>query len=722
MYIRSKWYSYFIPTTFISIGLFVIASVIVLSLLPLYIPTRNLSIEDSYSSLLNLNYNIPRSLVPELSGNTMVLRTGNLTDDRIKIFENILQNKLSSNKNFQKLRINVNQVNIQSMTNNRRRRRAADQRSSKANNVIIYQQSDMNSTEFDQLKIFFRLIRRGHLTESFISNVLINIFNQIEFNVTTFLTLFGEDPTISLSSRTISSHVKDSEIIKYNGVRVFGMKDYTGNIQNIYAIQTNNTIYRISNGQIVQIRSLNETLVFNYDNNNNQYKILLVLTNNSYEISKTYDKVNITFPSPIFNYPLNETVPKIFTGILLELNNKINSRTIDDATLVLNYFDVNQNEKSDVMLTMNGGRYFLPLPNNDDLFEKYFNSNKFLTTITEQSDAYLQLFQSYPIVDICSKVPDVSKSFCSILIQEMTVTIPEALRFASKNISTFHLKSQSFGQMTNFTVTAFVPGQQSLTIPLNSSNIIKGKSTARSAITIDPNQLNTISIQIIGTRGQCNEQTVAGNDIPDDRIIEIGKSHTTVTFSYETYVIKDQIEVYYMNKQIFSTGCVGANGKSSFNLDGDESTLRVNVIPDCAGETGTAWYYSFQCTNQLICEENYCYCGLNHQNSQQIKPPQTNGCGGEGSAWNFIIYSLGGLWGFTPACNAHDECYGTCNNHRDMCDMNFQADMTSICSKFLLLPPLFPNCQAWAEVFYLAVHFGGANFFIPAQEQDCNCV
>ena len=118
--------------------------------------------------------------------------------------------------------------------------------------------------------------------------------------------------------------MKDSEIIKYKDVRVFGMKDYTGSIQNIYAIQTNNTIYRINNGQIVQIRSLNETLVFNYDNNNNQYKILLVLTNNSYEISKTYDKVNITFPSPIFDYPQNETVPKIFTGILLELNNKIN--------------------------------------------------------------------------------------------------------------------------------------------------------------------------------------------------------------------------------------------------------------------------------------------------------------------------------------------------------------------------------------------------------------
>ena len=58
------------------------------------------------------------------------------------------------------------------MANNRRSRRAANQRSSQANNIIIYQQSEMNSTEFDQLQIFFRLIRHEHLTESLISNLI----------------------------------------------------------------------------------------------------------------------------------------------------------------------------------------------------------------------------------------------------------------------------------------------------------------------------------------------------------------------------------------------------------------------------------------------------------------------------------------------------------------------------------------------------------------------
>ncbi|CAF1497669.1 unnamed protein product [Adineta steineri] len=703
----SKWYSCLIPTTFIGVGLFLIAGIIVLSLIPAFIPTKTLSAGDSYSSLINLKYNIPRTLVGDLSENTMVLHSGNLTDNRVKLFEAVLQNKLYSNQNFKNLRINISQVSTQSLASSRRRR-TINRRSSNGERVIIYQKSD-NSTEFDQLEIFFRLVRHEPLTKSIISSALINIFNQIEFNATTFLTLFGDDSTSGLSTRAISYHVKDSGIMTFDDVNVFGIKHYTGNIQNIYAIQTNNTIYTIDNGKIVRIRSLNETFVFNYDDVNNH----------------TYQTPNITFPTPIFIFPQNESVPNIFTGILVKLNNQISSSSVDDGTLLLNYLDANQINKSAVMLTMGGGRYYVPLPTNDSLFDKYYDSNKFLTTITQQSDAYLQLFQTYPIVDICSKVPDVGKSFCSFIVQEMTVTIPGVLRTASQNISEFQTKSQLFGQMTNFTVIALVPGEESLIIPLNTNNLISSKSNTRvvrNVNDIDITQLNTFSIQIIGARGQCNEETVAGNDIPDDRIIEIGKSHTTVTFSYETYVIKDQIEVYYMNQQIFSTGCVGANGAINLTLDGDESTLRVNVIPDCAGDTGTAWYYSLQCTNELICEDDICYCGLTRKNSTQIQPATYNGCGGEGSPFNFLINPLGDMWGFTPACNDHDMCYGTCNNLRNTCDTNFLTSMQQTCSKFSSLPDGYNNCEGWAGIFYLAVHFEGTHFFVPGQKDDCNCV
>ena len=86
------------------------------------------------------------------------------------------------------------------------------------------------------------------------------------------------------------------------------------------------------------------------------------------------------------------------------------------------------------------------------------------------------------------------------------------------------------------------------------------------------------------------EQTVAGNDTPDDRVIDIGKAHTAIKFRYETYFIKDQIDVYYKNALVFSSGCLGTEGErvTSVVLDDNESSLRVNVILDCAGETGTA--------------------------------------------------------------------------------------------------------------------------------------
>jgi len=86
------------------------------------------------------------------------------------------------------------------------------------------------------------------------------------------------------------------------------------------------------------------------------------------------------------------------------------------------------------------------------------------------------------------------------------------------------------------------------------------------------------------------EQTVAGNDTPDDRVIDIGKAHTTITFHYETYSIKDQIDIYYKNGLVFSSGCIGTKGEriTFVVLNDNESSLRVNVILDCAGETGTA--------------------------------------------------------------------------------------------------------------------------------------
>jgi hypothetical protein len=524
--------------------------------------------------------------------------------------------------------------------------------------------------------------------------------------------------------------VKDNEIIKVNNVRIFGIKDYTGNVQTIYAIQTDNAIYTIKNRNIVRIQSMNQTLLFNYINTGNQYKVLLVLPNNSYEIPVTYQKRSITFPNPVFNFPQNESLPNIFTGILLELHTKISNRLIDDATVLLNYFDKNYGNKSLVMLNVGGGRYYAPLPTNDSIFDMYFNKQKFLTTITSQSDAYLQMIQSYPMADICSRIQDDGKAFCSLILQEMTITIPNVLRATYQNISQFQWQSQSFGQLSGFEAIAFLPGEESVRIPLNARNQIETILNTRvtrnvgstNSGSIDPNKLNTFSEQVGGGRGQCNEHTVAGGDIPDDKIIDIGKSNVTVKFAYETYDIKDQIDVYYMKRPIFSTGCVGANGETYLSLNGHESTLSVKVTPNCAGDTNTAWDYSFECPNELICEDNVCYCGFNRRRSRQIKNSTWNGCGGKNDNYNFLIQTIGALWAFTQYCNEHDKCYGECNSLRTTCDLNFIRNMWISCLIFLINPATYNVCQNSAVAFYVAVRLLGADYFVPGQKENCECV
>jgi hypothetical protein len=94
---------------------------------------------------------------------------------------------------------------------------------------------------------------------------------------------------------------------------------------------------------------------------------------------------------------------------------------------------------------------------------------------------------------------------------------------------------------------------------------------------------------------QCNETSQAGSDTPDTQIIELGKNSGAFSFSYQTYSIKDQIIVMYEGSVLFDTGCVGASGSPSLQYSGSSTKITVKVIPDCAGETGTAWNYTIGC-------------------------------------------------------------------------------------------------------------------------------
>lgn len=93
----------------------------------------------------------------------------------------------------------------------------------------------------------------------------------------------------------------------------------------------------------------------------------------------------------------------------------------------------------------------------------------------------------------------------------------------------------------------------------------------------------------------CNTQQVAGGDTPDTRQVQMGQTSGTFQFFWETYSQRDQIIVSYNGTVLFDSGCVGASATQTLSYSGASSLITVQVVPNCAGGSGTAWNYTVYC-------------------------------------------------------------------------------------------------------------------------------
>ncbi len=99
---------------------------------------------------------------------------------------------------------------------------------------------------------------------------------------------------------------------------------------------------------------------------------------------------------------------------------------------------------------------------------------------------------------------------------------------------------------------------------------------------------------------QCNEQQVSGGDAGDLRTIDMGKSSGNFTLYYETQNIPDQIIIRQGGIEICNTDCVstgvGVQFQEMCTLNGRSTTVDVQVVPNCDGNTsGTWWTYTVNC-------------------------------------------------------------------------------------------------------------------------------
>jgi RHS repeat-associated protein len=135
-----------------------------------------------------------------------------------------------------------------------------------------------------------------------------------------------------------------------------------------------------------------------------------------------------------------------------------------------------------------------------------------------------------------------------------------------------------------------------------------------------------------------------------------------------------------------------------------------------------------------------CKCAPGKKEGRMPKPapytPSVNGCSAP------IIG--GGPFDFTPSCNTHDRCYGTCNSEKGKCDKQLHDDMIAQCNA--QFPPPDPGggsfpggggfppvvitvpdptlearkaCYKTAEIYYGAVVGFGDPYFEKGQKAAC---
>ena len=100
----------------------------------------------------------------------------------------------------------------------------------------------------------------------------------------------------------------------------------------------------------------------------------------------------------------------------------------------------------------------------------------------------------------------------------------------------------------------------------------------------------TIDIFQVAAVTPCNQAVVPGGNTAETHRIGLGRTSGRFVFNYNTQSVKDRMIVRYEGRVLFDTGCVGTGGVVSRTLSfsGRSSVVEVEVVPNCAGGSGTS--------------------------------------------------------------------------------------------------------------------------------------
>ena len=90
----------------------------------------------------------------------------------------------------------------------------------------------------------------------------------------------------------------------------------------------------------------------------------------------------------------------------------------------------------------------------------------------------------------------------------------------------------------------------------------------------------------------------SGGDEGFDQTYDADGGGYTIILTYNTYWQKDQVILYDQDETtLFDSGCVGTGGsrEEQIAIPNGTTSIRVQVVPNCEGGSGTGWVLSIRC-------------------------------------------------------------------------------------------------------------------------------
>lgn len=506
-----------------------------------------------------------------------------------------------------------------------------------------------------------------------------------------------------ITTYDLYSDNNDYQICNVSGVSVFGIKDYTGTIQNVYAMNYGeNSILFNTNNQVEFIQTKDNLYQLTY--NDTGCSVFLISENSSFQVTNfIYENIS----NPNITLDEDNTIPfeSPLNGKLLNMEDSLTKSGVPLKAIVwANYYDASTQQNRRIILPgADTGSYLLKIPTN-------ITANYTPAVLEKMNQNLKSSFKQFTI-PLQQVVTLIGNNIGDFLGNDFTYFFKEGLSKANKYAGQINIQTKRTYQIdVNVELEISIPGEKSQQV-----NVI-----------VDPNEdfftLVEEPIDVNITQTFCDAITVAGNDIPSYTNIDLGSSETEISFYYETYSQQDQIDIFYEKQLIFTTGCVGASDTKILQINGNETRISIFVTPNCMGGSGTAWNYLVQCTeNRLLCTSTSCSCHPSGS-PQQIKAAESDGCGwgNQQTKSNYdFIFDLGEKYGFTSTCNTHDLCYSRCGNSKSSCDNAFCSGLKTDCLAFSGYEQSL--CLSWADIYCNFITKIGTRLFKSAQNDHCSC-